>query len=97
MDHYTIFDMPISVTNSIQSNRLRPGCDLLDNPLLTPEELTNSASKDAPVLFAPGDATEVQASGNAKPGQGLGSAASLDWRGGAFWGCLVGLMVAVIS
>ncbi|KAK4105538.1 WD40 repeat-like protein [Parathielavia hyrcaniae] len=55
-DYYTVFDLPISVTNSIPASDGRPSCDALDNPLLAPDEIL--ASADAlQVMFAPGDAT----------------------------------------
>ncbi|RKU42331.1 hypothetical protein DL546_005149 [Coniochaeta pulveracea] len=95
-DHYTIFDLPISVTNSIESNLLRPACDSLNNPLLTPEEVTISGANDVPVLFAPGDSTQVQSSGggSAKPGQGLGSGSPPTWHTEAYWVCIAGLAAA---
>lgn len=58
-DHYTIFDVPISVTNRI-SNGLRPSCESLNNPLLSEVEVDPAISNDVGVLFAPGDATQVQ-------------------------------------
>jgi len=61
-DHYTIFDLPISVTNSIPASDTRPSCDELNNPLLTPEEIEASTDSKVPVMFAPGDATTVQTS-----------------------------------
>lgn len=36
-DYYTVFDLPISVSNSIPHNPNRPSCDILNNPLLPPE------------------------------------------------------------
>lgn len=105
-DHYTIFDMPISVTNSIGSDLLRPPCDSLNNPLLTPEQVDITGANDVPVLFAPGDSTTVQTSGGgdglgpSKPaatGGGLGNAgSSVDWRSGTYWVCLVGITVEIV-
>jgi hypothetical protein len=109
-DHYTIFDMPISVTNKIDFDLLRPACDSLNNPLMTPEQVDIAGANDVPVLFAPGDSTQVQTSGGssggdnlgpskpgATPGQGLGSAGSSShWQSGAHWVCLVGIAVAVM-
>ncbi|KAI1311379.1 hypothetical protein F5Y03DRAFT_305463 [Xylaria venustula] len=59
-DHYTIFDVPISVTNSIDFVGNNPTCDSVNNPLLTPEEINSTAANSVGVLFAPGDATVVQ-------------------------------------
>ncbi|KAB5536501.1 hypothetical protein GE09DRAFT_1062744 [Coniochaeta sp. 2T2.1] len=109
-DHYTIFDVPISVTNKIDFGLLRPTCDSLNNPLLTPEEIDIAGANDVPVLFAPGDSTQVQTSGGdasgdslgpskqpATPGQGLGNAGSaFDWRAGAYWIPLVGILVSIL-
>ncbi|KAH8814900.1 hypothetical protein F5884DRAFT_639668, partial [Xylogone sp. PMI_703] len=43
-DLYTIFDLPIEVTNSISESDTRPSCDSLNNKLLTQEELEASAN-----------------------------------------------------
>ncbi|KAK4031663.1 hypothetical protein C8A01DRAFT_21160 [Parachaetomium inaequale] len=85
-DHYTIFDLPISVTNSIPASENRPSCDSLSNPMLTPEEILASADTSVPVMFAPGDATSVQTSPN--------GAAS--WRGGMGWVGLAGLVAVLV-
>ncbi|KAJ9139191.1 WD40 repeat-like protein [Pleurostoma richardsiae] len=95
-EHYTIFDLPISVTNSIPSSLDRPPCDSLDNPLLTPEQINATAADSVGVLFAPGDSTQIQVTPQGKEGQGLGGAGTLDWRGGAHWLCLVSIAVAVL-
>ncbi|KAK1752471.1 WD40 repeat-like protein [Echria macrotheca] len=72
-DHYTIFDVPISVTNKIDSNTARPSCDSLLNPMLTPEQVNVTGANNVPVMFAPGDATVIQTSaGGANNGDGLG-------------------------
>ncbi len=87
-EFYTIFDLPVSVTNAISDTAAegdaRPPCDALDNPLLPPDQVADSGG----VLFAPGDATQVAVKGSgldaagdglgpakpaAKPGDGLGS------------------------
>ncbi|KAK3394298.1 hypothetical protein B0H63DRAFT_42318 [Podospora didyma] len=110
VDHYTIFDMPISVTNRIDAGVGRPSCDSLNNPLLTPAQI--NATNDVPVMFAPGDATIVQSAasniggsngdglGPTKPGanagQGLGGAGALNWRSGAHWLCLISIAVAIV-
>ncbi|KAF7539483.1 hypothetical protein G7Z17_g12404 [Cylindrodendrum hubeiense] len=59
-DHYTIFDVPISVTNSIEDDDNRPSCDSLTNELLSPGEIDAETANEIGVLFAPGDATEVE-------------------------------------
>ncbi|XXG94588.1 hypothetical protein Hte_000845 [Hypoxylon texense] len=88
-DHYTIFDVPISVTNKIEFTGGNPPCDSVNNPLLTPEEIDAESANSVGVLFAPGDATVIQQSGTAdddddgigpskpeaNPGDGLGSGA----------------------
>lgn len=61
-DYYTIFDVPISVTNSIPEDDDRPSCDELSNELLSPEEIDVETANEVGVLFAPGDATELDAS-----------------------------------
>ena len=69
-DHYTVFDVPISVTNRIDDSATRPSCDSLNNSLLTPEEIAASASKDVGILFAPNDATVVEQTNPGKDGNG---------------------------
>ena len=58
---YTIFDVPISVTNSISPNSARPSCDSMLNPMLAPEEVDVLGANNLPVMFAPGDATVISA------------------------------------
>ncbi|KAK4230635.1 hypothetical protein QBC38DRAFT_356625 [Podospora fimiseda] len=72
-DHYTIFDVPISVTNRIEERFERPSCDALKNPLLSPEAIRASADFDVPALFAPGDSTVLETSeSTGNGGDGLG-------------------------
>ncbi|CAK7242245.1 MAG: hypothetical protein STHCBS139747_003726 [Sporothrix thermara] len=66
-DHYTVFDLPIVVSNAISAvtaatvDGSRASCADLENPLLTPEQIDAAGADDSVgVLFAPGDATEVQ-------------------------------------
>ncbi|KAK3337227.1 WD40 repeat-like protein [Cercophora scortea] len=63
VDHYTIFDLPISVTNKIDADLTRPTCDSLNNPLLTYEQINATGANDLPAMFAPGDATVVESTG----------------------------------
>ncbi|KAI8966041.1 hypothetical protein F5Y11DRAFT_311222 [Daldinia sp. FL1419] len=82
-DHYTIFDVPISVTNKIDFIGDNPPCDLVNNPLLTPEEIDAESANSVGILFAPGDSTVVQQpdSSDNNPENGLGSGASaLKWN-----------------
>ncbi|KAF9761569.1 hypothetical protein IL306_003774 [Fusarium sp. DS 682] len=72
-DHYTIFDIPINVTNSIPEDDDRPSCDELSNEMLSPEEIDAEAANKVGVLFAPGDSTELDASGEESKGSFLGS------------------------
>ncbi|KAK0387595.1 hypothetical protein NLU13_3841 [Sarocladium strictum] len=58
-DHYTIFDVPISVTNRIDQRADRPSCDSLNNELLSPEQIDMASADEVGVLFAPGEAQEV--------------------------------------
>ncbi|KAI0401050.1 hypothetical protein F4802DRAFT_582412 [Xylaria palmicola] len=85
-DHYTIFDVPIAVTNSINFVGNNPACDSVDNPLLSPEEIDAEAANSVGVLFAPGDATIIQQSTGGDGGGGLGGAGSVsfEWRPAAF-------------
>lgn len=58
-DHYTVFDLPIMVTNRIDADDARPACDSLTNELLTPEEIDAVAANEIGILFAPDSSTEV--------------------------------------
>ncbi|KAI1434575.1 hypothetical protein GGR50DRAFT_391448 [Xylaria sp. CBS 124048] len=78
-EHYTICDIPISVTNSIESSGTNPSCDSINNPLLTPDEIDAAAANSVGVLFAPDNGTTVDQSTNTWPGSGAG-AMTLDWR-----------------
>ncbi|KAH7006113.1 hypothetical protein EDB82DRAFT_572905 [Fusarium venenatum] len=71
-DYYTIFDVPISVNNSIPEDNDRPSCDELSNELLSPEDVDVEAANEVGVLFAPGDATELDISGEESVGSVLG-------------------------
>lgn len=95
-DYYTVFDLPISVTNSIAANANRPPCDALNNPLRTPQEIRASADFNVPVMFGPGDATVVQTGTGSNSGQGLGSEASVTRNCELGWFLVAGLAVALI-
>lgn len=86
------------MTNSIEKSDDRPSCDSLKNELL--EENPNDADDNEPgVMFAPGDATQVefeQVSDDDK-GEGLGAAPgawSLSWSLLAM--SVAGAVVAVV-
>ncbi|CAK7221418.1 hypothetical protein SCUCBS95973_004492 [Sporothrix curviconia] len=81
VDHYTIFDLPISVTNAISANTSssssssdgsRPPCAELENPLLSPDQVNATAADSVGVLFAPGDATQIQVEGSDTDASGTG-------------------------
>ncbi|TLD11986.1 uncharacterized protein PgNI_03892 [Pyricularia grisea] len=108
-EHYTIFDVPISVTNRIDGG-LRPSCESLNNPLLSESEVDPSTVNDVGVLFAPGDATQIQYIPNkdkdlpenglgpsrGSDAQGLGGGNVIGWAGGALWTALVGIVLNLI-
>ncbi|TDZ30139.1 hypothetical protein C8035_v003221 [Colletotrichum spinosum] len=108
-DHYTIFDVPISVTNSIPKKDGRPLCSSLNNPLLTEEQLNVTAANAVGVLFAPGDSTQIEVKSmdgsedgiggtkpEATPEDGLGAGSTLSWRDGAHWLCLFSIGAALM-
>ncbi|KAF5987988.1 retinal short-chain dehydrogenase reductase [Fusarium coicis] len=72
-NHYTIFDVPINVTNSIPEDGDRPSCAELSNDILSPEEIDAEAANEVGVLFAPGDSTELEASDEDSKGSVLDS------------------------
>ncbi|KEY65591.1 hypothetical protein S7711_09251 [Stachybotrys chartarum IBT 7711] len=59
-EHYTIFDVPISVTNSIEESEDRPPCDILANELLAPEDIDVQEANAVGVFLAPDDATNIE-------------------------------------
>ena len=80
--------MPISVTNKIDFTGLNPPCDSVNNPLLTPEEIDATSANTVGILFAPGDAIQVEQTGKTGVtgqnglGGGLGSPS---WSRTASW------------
>lgn len=100
-DYYTIFDMPISVTNSIDNSTLRPDCDAVDNPLLTPDQINATFANRVGVLFAPGDSQIVQVKLNesdpdAEGQQGLGGAGVVSWQSSAQWLCALAFVISFV-
>jgi hypothetical protein len=84
-DMYTIFDLPIHVTNEISAKSTRPSCDALNNVLL--DQSTLNASSNSFTRIA-GTAIETTGKGSGLGGErpeatakdGLGAAAVLDWQ-----------------
>ncbi|KAE9382043.1 hypothetical protein N431DRAFT_476754 [Stipitochalara longipes BDJ] len=76
-DEYTIFDLPIHITNSIPAKDTRPSCASLNNTLWNESALVESANNFTRI---PG--TPIQENGKGGSGSGLGGAAMLDWRTG---------------
>ncbi|KAK4202284.1 hypothetical protein QBC40DRAFT_221842 [Triangularia verruculosa] len=74
-DFYTVFDVPISVTNRIGEEApngvARPSCEELGNELWEWEEIMEGQD-DLGALFAPGDATVLETTGGDGDGDGLG-------------------------
>ncbi|KAI0482754.1 hypothetical protein GGR56DRAFT_205927 [Xylariaceae sp. FL0804] len=94
-NHYTIFDVPIQVTNDIEFVGINAQCDLINNPLLTPEEINASAANSVGIFLAPGDATTIQQTGSSS-GNGLGSGAPAigrAWMSASLW---MPIMTAIV-
>jgi len=85
-NEYTIFDLPIHVTNSIPAESNRSSCDALNNPLLDQAALYASANNFTRIAGTPIQQNTGGGSGlgpqkpDATPGNGLGGAGMLDWR-----------------
>lgn len=105
-DYYTIFDLPISVTNSIDNSTVRPDCNALNNPMLTPAQINMTAANQIGVLFAPGDSKIVEVKLNKtnpdadhtdadNTALGMGGAAGLSWSRGAQWISALAFVVAL--
>ncbi|EGY22717.1 hypothetical protein VD0002_g977 [Verticillium dahliae] len=69
-DHYTIFDVPVRLTNRIEERDDRPDCDALDNPLLSPEELDVNGANAVGIFAAPGGSTEIEVKPASEDGNG---------------------------
>jgi len=77
-DEYTIFDLPIQVTNSIPAESNRPSCAALNNTLWNQSALAASANN-----FTRNAGTPIQENTGKDSGKnGLGGAGVLDWRTG---------------
>ncbi|CZT47889.1 uncharacterized protein RSE6_08512 [Rhynchosporium secalis] len=85
-DLYTIFDLPIRITNSISSTSSRPSCDSLTNPLLDQASLNASANSFTRI---PG--TPIQGGGK----DGTSGAGMVDWRTSGHW-VWMGVFVLVV-
>jgi len=65
---YTIFDLPIQVTNSIPASNNRTSCSSINNPLLDAATLNASANNYTRIAGTP-----IQGNGNGNGGNGLGN------------------------
>ncbi|QSZ33843.1 hypothetical protein DSL72_005416 [Monilinia vaccinii-corymbosi] len=74
-DQYTIFDLPIQVTNSIPEQSDRASCDSINNDLIPWETLNASANNFTRIA-----GTAIQTTASSKDGIGAGN--SMDWRTG---------------
>jgi len=87
-DSYTIFDLPIKVTNSIPEDSNRPSCDVLNNPLLDQATLNASANSFTRIAGTAIEGNDKDGGkdglGGTKPDataeDGLGGAGMLNWR-----------------
>lgn len=85
---YTIFDLPIKVTNSIPEQSNRPSCDVLNNPMLDQATLNASANSFTRVAGTAIEGNDNKGDGlggtkpDASPQDGLGGAGLLDRRTG---------------
>lgn len=80
---YTIFDLPIQVTNSIPANNSRPSCDSLNNDLLSQAALNASANNFTRIA---GSGLETGGNGLGKGGPGgSGAVAAVDWGTAVHW------------
>lgn len=91
-DMYTIFDLPIKVTNSIPASNNRASCASLNNPLL--DQATLNASANSFTRIA---GTAIQSSsGKTGAGGGLGGAGTLDCRSGSYIICM-SILLALLA
>ncbi|KAG0650627.1 hypothetical protein D0Z07_2218 [Hyphodiscus hymeniophilus] len=77
---YTIFDLPIEVTNEISANDSRPSCNSLNNNLLTQNALNASANNFSRI---PGSALDT--SNGKGSGSGIGAGSMVEWRTAVHW------------
>lgn len=99
-DYYTTFDLPISVTNSIDNATSRPDCESLNNPMVAWDQIDATGANQIGILFAPGDSQVVEVKLNATAstadGQGLGGAGALRWERSAACMCALAFVAAII-
>lgn len=80
-DYYTVFDLPVAVTNRIDGSDKRSPCNILFNPLLTAEEVQSSVDVLMPEQYPWTDGSGVQVvipnsgTGNGGSATGTSSAA----------------------
>lgn len=92
-DAYTIFDLPIQVTNSIPADDKRASCDSLNNALRTQEALVVSANNFTRIA-----GTAIQENdGSGGGGQGLGAGEMLSWKGACHWVWVGGAALMLLS
>lgn len=99
-DAYTIFDLPISVTNKIDAGTNRPACGILNNPMMSPAALNASADTFTRI---PGTAIKTDGDGlsgdkpDATAGDGLGAGSTIHWKTAVhwIWIAVFGVMFAV--
>lgn len=75
-NEYTIFDLPIQVTNSIPAESKRPSCEALNNTMLNQSTLDASANNFTRIAGTPIQENTGKVSGK----DGIGGAGMLDWR-----------------
>ncbi len=86
---YTIFDLPIEVTNSISASSDRVSCESLNNPLLS-QAVLNASADNFTRIAGTGIGTKTSSEG------GLGGAGIVDWRT-AVHGVWIGAFVALFA
>lgn len=89
-DYYTIMDLPISVTNSIEESDDRVDCSVLENELLSPEEVaaSNSSLPGHPFLtgnFSTDGSGESETNNAVQPKVGVKGLALVAMVVGSLW------------
>ncbi|RFU31301.1 hypothetical protein B7463_g5015, partial [Scytalidium lignicola] len=85
-DLYTIFDLPIEVTNSIPASDTRPSCAGLNNSLLTQDELEASANNFTRIA---GTGIQSGGSGDSDKGNAAGLTGMTAGSWTTLWFCAV--------
>lgn len=94
-DYYTVFNLPVAVTNRIDTSDKRSPCNSLLNTLLTAEEVQRSANVMTPEQYPWTNGSGVQV---VIPNSGISNGGGRERMGGTRWAVMAtGLLVLFVG